>query len=157
MKWQHRPFPDANLLLLEGRDAALVDSGFVGHADETTEWVNAHTDNLRLVVNTHWHSDHVGGNAVLQSAGAAIAGSSLDAQDLSRLADAARLLSTTPEDFAADLLETMLGSGAIQIQDGRLHAAAEHSRVPPQALQAPFPRAWLPARSIPSSQVLDRS
>ena len=79
MKWQHRLFPDANLLLLKGRDAALVDSGFVGHADETTEWVNAHTDNLRLVVNTHWHSDHVGGNAVLQSAGAAIAGSSLDA------------------------------------------------------------------------------
>jgi hypothetical protein len=29
MKWQHRLFPDANLLLLKGRDAALVDSGFV--------------------------------------------------------------------------------------------------------------------------------
>jgi len=78
-------------------------------------------------------------------------------QDLSRLADAARLLSTTPEDFAADLLETMLGSGAIQIQDGRLRAAAEHSHVPAEALQAPFPRAWPPARSIPSSQMQDRS
>ena len=30
--WQRRPFPDANLLLLHGRQPALVDSGFVGHA-----------------------------------------------------------------------------------------------------------------------------
>lgn len=27
------PFPDANLLLLPGRGAALVDSGFVSHAE----------------------------------------------------------------------------------------------------------------------------
>ena len=26
--WQQRPFPDANLLLLPGRNPALVDSGF---------------------------------------------------------------------------------------------------------------------------------
>ncbi len=51
--WQHRPFPDANLLLLRGRQPALVDSGFVGHADETAAWVRAHTGDLALVVNTH--------------------------------------------------------------------------------------------------------
>jgi hypothetical protein len=28
MTWQQRPFPDANLLLLHGRQPALVDSGF---------------------------------------------------------------------------------------------------------------------------------
>jgi hypothetical protein len=33
--WQRRPFPDANLLLLGGRQPALVDSGFVGHAQDT--------------------------------------------------------------------------------------------------------------------------
>ncbi|MGW6731388.1 hypothetical protein [Streptomyces sp. NPDC055013] len=38
--WQRRPFPDANPLLLHGRRAALVDSGFVGHAEETAAWVH---------------------------------------------------------------------------------------------------------------------
>ncbi|MFG2854848.1 hypothetical protein ACGFZ9_29920 [Streptomyces mirabilis] len=33
--WQQRPFPDANLLLLHGSQPALVDSGFVGHAEDT--------------------------------------------------------------------------------------------------------------------------
>jgi hypothetical protein len=39
--WQRRPFPDANLLLLGGRQPALVDSGFVGHAQETATWTRA--------------------------------------------------------------------------------------------------------------------
>ena len=70
--WRQRPFPDANLLLLRGRRPALVDSGFVGHADDTAAWASAHTGEDRqveLVVNTHWHSDHVGGNALLQARG----------------------------------------------------------------------------------------
>ncbi len=36
--WQQRPFPDSNLVLITGREAALIDSGFVGHADETAAW-----------------------------------------------------------------------------------------------------------------------
>ena len=51
--WQQRPFPDANLLLLPGRNPALVDSGFAGHARQTTDWVHAHTGQLSLVINTH--------------------------------------------------------------------------------------------------------
>jgi glyoxylase-like metal-dependent hydrolase (beta-lactamase superfamily II) len=82
--WQQRPFPDANLLLLPGRQPALVDSGFVGHAEETAAWVRAHTGDLTRVVNTHWHSDHVGGNALLQAAGAGIAASSPDADAVAR-------------------------------------------------------------------------
>jgi glyoxylase-like metal-dependent hydrolase (beta-lactamase superfamily II) len=82
--WQQRPFPDANLLLLPGRQPTLVDSGFVGHAEETAEWVRAHTGSLALVVNTHWHSDHVGGNALLQAAGAGIAASTPDAHAVAR-------------------------------------------------------------------------
>jgi glyoxylase-like metal-dependent hydrolase (beta-lactamase superfamily II) len=35
-------------------------------------------------VNTHWHSDHVGGNARLQAAGAGIAASAPDAAALAR-------------------------------------------------------------------------
>jgi glyoxylase-like metal-dependent hydrolase (beta-lactamase superfamily II) len=82
--WQQRPFPDANLLLLPGSQPALVDSGFVGHAEETAAWVRAHTPDLTLVVNTHWHSDHVGGNALLQAKGAGIAASAPDAEAVGR-------------------------------------------------------------------------
>lgn len=82
--WQQRPFPDANLLLLPGRRPALVDSGFVGHAEETAAWVRAHSAKLDLVVNTHWHCDHVGGNALLQKGGAAIAASARDALAVAR-------------------------------------------------------------------------
>jgi glyoxylase-like metal-dependent hydrolase (beta-lactamase superfamily II) len=71
--WQQRPFPDANLLLLRGRQPALVDSGFVGHAQETAAWTRAQAGQVALVVNTHRHADHVGGNGLPQATGAGIA------------------------------------------------------------------------------------
>ena len=67
--WQPRPFPDTNLLLLTGPRPTLVDGGFVAHAEQTAAWVRAHTDDLALIVNTHWHADHVGGE--LAAAGGA--------------------------------------------------------------------------------------
>lgn len=84
LTWEQRPFPDANTLLVRGRRPALVDSGFVGHARETLDWVRAQAGHVELVVNTHWHSDHVGANALLQGVGAGIAASIPDAQALSR-------------------------------------------------------------------------
>ena len=314
MTWQPRPFPDANLLLLHGRRPALVDSGFVGHAEQTAAWARARAGRVALVVNTHWHADHVGGNALLQAEGAGIAAAAVDAAALARrdpgcclaeyldqpvdpytvdlalddgqvlrlgdadwqvvhtpghtpghlalwqpeerllavgdalsdydvgwvnlaldgpeaaalalaslrrmadlaprvllpahgripadpaaafaaalrraqrlvddpagavwygarrifgyalmirdgiprdevepylharawLTDAARLLGRTPEELAAELVGTMLRSGAVVLRDGRLHAAAEHVPVPPGSLGAPFPRAWAAAES----------
>ncbi|ORJ52994.1 MBL fold metallo-hydrolase [Mycobacterium simiae] len=82
--WQRRPFPDTNLLLIAGREPALVDSGFIGHAKQTVAWASAHGRRIRWVVNTHWHSDHVGANALLQAMGAAIAASTPDADALAR-------------------------------------------------------------------------
>lgn len=82
--WQQRPFPDANLLLLTGPSSALVDSGFVGHAEDTAEWANERGGQVELVVNTHWHSDHVGGNARMQAQGAGIAASVPDAEAITR-------------------------------------------------------------------------
>ncbi|MGW2088323.1 MBL fold metallo-hydrolase [Streptomyces sp. NPDC001880] len=82
--WWQRPFPDANTLLLHGQQAALVDSGFVAHATETADWARAHAGTVGLVVNTHWHSDHVGGNALLQAQGAAIAAGACEAKAISR-------------------------------------------------------------------------
>lgn len=84
MTWVQRPFPDANLLLLSGRRPAMVDSGFVGHAARTAEWVRARTERLELVVNTHWHADHVGGNGLLQAGGAGIAAGAPDAEAVAR-------------------------------------------------------------------------
>jgi glyoxylase-like metal-dependent hydrolase (beta-lactamase superfamily II) len=84
LTWWQRPFPDANTLLLPGRQPALIDSGFVGHAQETAAWARAKAGDVALVVNTHWHSDHVGGNALLQAQGAAIAAGAPEAEAISR-------------------------------------------------------------------------
>ncbi|MFG2837698.1 MBL fold metallo-hydrolase [Streptomyces zaomyceticus] len=309
LTWWQRPFPDANTLLLPGRRPALVDTGFVGHADETAAWARAHAGGIELVVNTHWHSDHVGGNALLQAQGAAVAAGTPEADAITRrdpgccaaeyldqpvapytvevplddhqvlrlgdadwevvrtpghtpghlalwqpeerllvvgdalsdydvgwvdlaldgpgaagtalasltrmadlgprlilpshgpipadpaaafaaalrraqrlvddpagavwygarrilafalmirdgipaaevepylharawLADAARLLNVNPETFAADLVANMLGSGALVLRDGRVHAAADHTPVAPETLRMPHPRTW---------------
>ncbi|XVV39206.1 MBL fold metallo-hydrolase [Streptomyces sp. CA-100214] len=84
MTWWQRPFPDANTLLLNGRHPAVIDSGFTGHAEQTAAFIRTHTDALALVVNTHWHSDHVGGNALLQRRGAAIAAGTPEAEAIAR-------------------------------------------------------------------------
>jgi hypothetical protein len=45
------------------------------------------------------------------------------------LTDAARLLGSTPEALAAELVDTMLSSGGVGLRDNRPHAAAEHTPV----------------------------
>ena len=58
------------------------------------------------------------------------------------LTDAARLLGSTPEALAAELVDGMVRSGAVVLRDERLHAAAEHTPVAAESLRVPFPRAW---------------
>ena len=48
--WSERPFPDTNLLLLPGRHPAMIDSGFVCHADQTAERASAQAG--RTIVGT---------------------------------------------------------------------------------------------------------
>ncbi|MEK7738113.1 MAG: MBL fold metallo-hydrolase [Pseudomonadota bacterium] len=57
-----------NILFHEGERATLVDSGYVSHARQTVELVRQALDGRQLqrIVNTHSHSDHIGGNAALQ-------------------------------------------------------------------------------------------
>lgn len=83
VEYRPRPFPDANLLLLHGRDRVLVDSGFVAHAEQTHDWATSR-GGVDLVVNTHWHADHVGGNALFQRRGSGVAAASIDRDAICR-------------------------------------------------------------------------
>lgn len=58
-----------NILLLGSEQTALVDSGYGTHATQTLALVQAQLASrpLDLLVNTHLHSDHCGGNAALQA------------------------------------------------------------------------------------------
>lgn len=59
-----------NILLFDGDRAILVDTGYVSHAEQTVALVRSALDGRRLtdIVNTHSHSDHIGGNAAVQRA-----------------------------------------------------------------------------------------
>lgn len=57
-----------NILLTDAACAVLVDSGYVSHAAQTVALVEQAlgTRPLDVLVNTHLHSDHCGGNAALR-------------------------------------------------------------------------------------------
>ena len=59
-----------NILLSGAQSTALIDSGYATHAAQTVALVRAALGEraLDMLVNTHLHSDHCGGNAALQSA-----------------------------------------------------------------------------------------
>jgi glyoxylase-like metal-dependent hydrolase (beta-lactamase superfamily II) len=59
-----------NIVCLEGENAALIDSGYVTHAAQTVALLEHALDGRRLtrLLNTHSHSDHIGGNAAVTEA-----------------------------------------------------------------------------------------
>jgi len=59
-----------NVLLVDDACAAIVDTGYASHAPQTLALLQAALGErpLDLIVNTHLHSDHCGGNALLQAA-----------------------------------------------------------------------------------------
>lgn len=64
-----RRFPSANMVLVRGSSPVLVDTGFGSDLPETERLITeagVKPQHLRLIVNTHYHSDHVGGNSGLQ-------------------------------------------------------------------------------------------
>lgn len=66
-----RGWLSANNILLQGNGpTALVDSGYASHETQTVALVRAALGEtpLDLLLNTHLHSDHCGGNAALQHA-----------------------------------------------------------------------------------------
>ncbi len=59
-----------NILFDDGGQTTLVDSGYVSHAEQTVELVHSALGGRPLdrLINTHSHSDHIGGNAALKEA-----------------------------------------------------------------------------------------
>ncbi len=65
-----RGWLSSNNVLIQGRDGcALIDSGYCTHAAQTLALVASALQGrpLDLLLNTHLHSDHCGGNAALQA------------------------------------------------------------------------------------------
>jgi glyoxylase-like metal-dependent hydrolase (beta-lactamase superfamily II) len=70
MRVFERGWLSANNILFTGRDhTALIDSGYLTHAPQTVALVDHALAGrpLDLLINTHLHSDHCGGNAALQA------------------------------------------------------------------------------------------
>ena len=66
-----RGWLSSNSILIQGAQGnALIDSGYCTHADQTLALVQSALQGkpLHLLLNTHLHSDHCGGNAALQAA-----------------------------------------------------------------------------------------
>lgn len=64
-----RGWLSANLVIAQGRQTAAIDSGYFSHEAQTVALVQAAfgAQGPRLLLNTHLHSDHCGGNAALQA------------------------------------------------------------------------------------------
>ncbi|WP_232324825.1 MBL fold metallo-hydrolase [Halobacillus mangrovi] len=60
-----RKFPSANMVLIKDEYPILIDTGFGSDVKETEQLLKEEGVSpkaLHLIVNTHYHSDHVGGN-----------------------------------------------------------------------------------------------
>ncbi len=65
-----RGWLSSNNILLAGRDGnAMIDAGYVSHAPQTLALVEHALNGGRVdrLINTHCHSDHMGGNAAVQT------------------------------------------------------------------------------------------
>ena len=65
-----RTFPSANMVLVHGPRPILVDTGFGSDFPATVALLReagARPEDLALIVNSHYHSDHVGGNYGFQT------------------------------------------------------------------------------------------
>src|SRR5258708_2354565 len=94
LDFRQRLFPSCNFTWINGPRPILVDTGFGSDLEETVEMLPG---TPALVFNTHWHSDHVGGNAGLTELfQAPIAASSAEGQ---------RINAGDPESFGAGWLD----------------------------------------------------
>jgi glyoxylase-like metal-dependent hydrolase (beta-lactamase superfamily II) len=82
-----RPYPSSNLVLLTGATPVMLDSGYGSDAAALGELIGAAglaVSELALLLNSHWHSDHSGGNAWVQAHGVPVAAARVDGEAVNR-------------------------------------------------------------------------
>lgn len=88
-----RKFPSANMILIKDKRSILIDSGFKSDVTETEKFlIDNHVSpkDLNIIINTHYHSDHVGGNHYFQNKYKThVAAHSLDAELINKANDEA--------------------------------------------------------------------
>lgn len=112
-----RPYPSANTILLRGEKPLLVDTGFGSDVAELERWLSAQgvaPADLAKIVNTHHHTDHVGGNHVLQRTyGLPIAAEASEAQAVNRRDPAACLAHWLAQPIEAFQVTQLLKDGDV--------------------------------------------
>lgn len=66
-----RGYLNGNHFVLPGPNPVLIDTGYLGHWPDTRAALAAfgvEPARVRLIINTHTHCDHIGGNALIQEA-----------------------------------------------------------------------------------------
>lgn len=65
-----RMFPSANMVIVGGSKPILIDTGFRSEISLTESLILANgcfPESIQLIINTHYHSDHVGANSFFQN------------------------------------------------------------------------------------------
>lgn len=137
VRFFRRRMPSANCVLLAMARPVLIDTGYGSDVEELIAWVEAEgvrPEDLALVVNTHFHADHVGGNAELQRRYAVrVAASGVDAEVVNRWEDGAcerKYLDQPVERYRVDV--ALADGDEIDAGEVRLRVVATPGHLPGQ-------------------------
>ena len=130
-----RDWLSANNVVLKSRDGhVLVDSGYATHAALTMSLLRSARgvgdEPVALLVNTHGHSDHIGGNATVRAAyGCPIAFPAAEAPMIERWDATALLYDYADQEAPRFTIDTRLEAGSTHVWGGlewRMLAAPGH-------------------------------
>jgi glyoxylase-like metal-dependent hydrolase (beta-lactamase superfamily II) len=133
--------PDGNSLLLQGpQGLVLVDSGrHAAHTHALLNWARARGEPIVAVINTHWHLDHLGGNALLRDAQPG-----MKAYAAAAVRDAIRQrMPRSESEYRALLQQPNLDADTRRMVQIDLAIYDRRAALEPDELIAPEPHDWL--------------